>query len=88
MALQCGMRRLQAIRTDLKGYFQFTLGAGAQGNMDFSAVDASMSSSSSTMGMEGMNVPGSFGGFSGGGGGGGGSLTGCEVRVSVPGYQP
>ena len=85
VALQCGMRRLQAIRTDLKGYFQFTLGAGVQGNMDLSAVDASMSPSSSTIGMEGMNVPGSFGGF---GGGGGGSLTGCELRVSVPGYQP
>jgi len=84
VALQCGMRRLQAIRTDLKGYFQFTLGAGAQGNMDFSAVDASMSSSSSTIGMEGMNVPGGFGGF---GAAGGGSLTGCELRVSVPGYQ-
>src|ERR1700747_664333 len=37
--LDCGMRVLQVIRTDLKGYFQFTLGSGPQGNIDYSAAN-------------------------------------------------
>jgi len=28
------MREVQVVHTDLKGYFQFTLGAGPQGNID------------------------------------------------------
>src|SRR5215467_11083307 len=40
VALQCGMRPLQVIQSDLKGYFQFSLGGGgAQSNTDFSASD-------------------------------------------------
>ena len=37
--LNCGVSLLQAIQTDLKGYFQFILGAGPQGNMNLSAAD-------------------------------------------------
>src|SRR5690242_12824994 len=37
--LNCGMNLLQAIQTDLKGYFQFVLGAGPQGNANLSAAD-------------------------------------------------
>jgi tetratricopeptide (TPR) repeat protein len=79
--LACGMRTLQVVRADLKGYFQFALGAGAQANLDFSAADQSAPTSMLT----GVNVPGGYSGF---GTGGGNSLTGCELTVSVPGYQP
>jgi tetratricopeptide (TPR) repeat protein len=85
VALNCGMRRLQAVRTDVRGYFQFALGGGAQNNMDFSAVDATMGSASAGFGMESLNVPGPMGGFSATGGR---NLTGCELRISVPGYHP
>ncbi len=81
VALGCGARSLQVIRTDLKGYFQFALGAGTQNNTDFSASsDAPMS------------LPGSGTQFPGSGvsrfGDSQSMLTGCEVRVSVPGYLP
>ena len=79
VALNCGMSSLQVIRTDLKGYFQFTLGAGPQGNVDLSA-----SNSSPMAGINGRNPFGGSGGF----GTAAGSLTGCELQVSVPGYQP
>ena len=81
VALGCGTRSLQVIHTDLKGYFQFTLGAGTQSNTDFSASsDAPMSAASN-----GMQFPdGGVRRF----GGSQSILTGCEVRVSVPGYQP
>src|ERR1035441_2807075 len=36
VALQCGIRPLQMIKSDLKGYFEFTLGEG-QGHADFNA---------------------------------------------------
>jgi len=79
--LSCGMRTLQAIRTDMKGYFRFTLGAGAQANADFSAAyDAAPPSS-----LTGIDVAGGYSGF---GTGDSSSLTGCELRISVPGYQP
>jgi tetratricopeptide (TPR) repeat protein len=79
VALGCGIQEMQVIHTDLKGYFQFTLGAGTQSNMDFSASsDARVS-------------PGGGSQYPSGGGGVGGAqsrLMGCEVRVSVGGYQP
>jgi cytochrome c-type biogenesis protein CcmH/NrfG len=78
VALNCGMGSLQVIRTDLKGYFQFTLGAGPQGNMTFNASDDVMSPGSNGTG--GSRMQGGFGAF--------GDLTGCELRVSVDGYQP
>jgi hypothetical protein len=81
VALGCGIQSLQTIHTDLKGYFQFTLGAGSQSNMDFSAS----SDSPMSMGGGGSQFPSGMGG---GLGGGASMLTGCEVRVSVPGYQP
>jgi tetratricopeptide repeat protein len=72
--LNCGMRPLQMIHTDLGGYFTFTLGAGVQSNADFSASNENpMAQSGSRPG-----IPG----------GAGGSLTGCEVRVALPGYHP
>jgi tetratricopeptide (TPR) repeat protein len=78
--LSCGTRTVQVIRTDLKGYFQFALGAGVQSNLDFSAADEAPMPSILT----GINVPGGYSGF----GTSGGSLTGCDLRISVPGYQP
>ena len=81
VALGCGIRPLQVIHTDLKGYFQFTLGAGAQSNPDFSASsDARMSPAGNAMQFPIGEVR-RFGGSQS-------MLTGCEVRVSVPGYLP
>ena len=77
--LDCGVSVLQVIQTDLKGYFQFTLGAGPQSNANLGAAD------DTPIGMtgEGANFPGSRGRM-----GGFGDLTGCEVRAAVEGYQP
>ena len=72
--LNCGMRPLQAIHTDLGGYFTFSLGSGVQSNMDFSASNENPMAQANSR----QNLPG----------GAGGSLTGCELRVSVPGYHP
>ena len=71
--LNCGMRPLQVIHTDLGGFFTFSIGAGAQSNMDFSASNESPMSPGGS-----RNIPGASGS----------SLTGCEVRVSVPGFHP
>ena len=78
--LNCGMNLLQAINTDLKGYFQFVLGAGPQGNANLSAADATPTS---LAGIGGGGSPSSFGRY-----GGFGDLTGCELRVAVDGYLP
>ncbi len=77
--LNCGMNLLQVIQTDLKGYFQFVLGAGPQGNANLSAAD------NTPVGMAGMGggYPSSIGRY-----GGFGDLTGCELRVTVDGYLP
>jgi len=72
--INCGMRPLQVIHTDLGGYFTFTLGAGVQSNVDFSASNESPMSSGAGRGSSA--------------GGADASLTGCELRVSVPGYHP
>jgi TolA-binding protein len=79
VGLNCGMNSVQVIRTDLKGYFQFTLGAGPQGNASFSAADQTPIGA----GMNGMNSPSGHGGY-----GAMGGLTGCELQISVAGYQP
>jgi Tetratricopeptide repeat len=76
VGLNCGTRSLQVIHTDMKGYFQFTLGAGPQGNMDVSASDQTPVGA-------GMNLPNGMGGY-----GAAGGLTGCELQISVAGYQP
>jgi Tfp pilus assembly protein PilF len=74
--LNCGMRPVQVIHTDLGGYFTFTLGGGGfQSNIDFSASNESPQSFGSSM----NNLPSRFGGN---------SLAGCELRVSVAGYHP
>ena len=85
------MTSVQTIHTDSKGYFQFTLGAGMQGNQDITASDTPMQ----TM-PNGTSSPGDFGGMTGmsgmggfcGMGSPGSSLVGCELRVSVSGYRP
>ena len=78
--LSCGIRTLQTIKTDIQGNFRFALGAGAQANMDFSAADETPPSSV----LSGMNMPGGYSGF----GTPSNGLTGCDVRISVPGYVP
>lgn len=77
--LNCGMNLLQVIQTDLKGYFQFVLGAGPQSNANISAADETPIG----MGLGGVAPSGSFGRY-----GGFGDLTGCELRVAVDGYLP
>ena len=72
---------MQVIHTDLKGYFQFTLGAGRQSNIDFSASSDSPMSPADN----GTQFPGGEGRRLGGSQS---MLTGCEVQVSVPGYLP
>jgi tetratricopeptide (TPR) repeat protein len=78
--LSCGMRTLQTIKTDIRGYFRFALGLGNQSNFDLSAADEAPSSSIAT----GMNTPGGYSGF----GTASMGLTGCDVHISVPGYVP
>ncbi len=73
--MQCGMRTIQLIHTDMKGYFSFNLGSrGMQTNTDFSASNSSPTSLSSA-----MNTPI---------GRSRNSLSGCEVRIAVAGYHP
>jgi len=74
LELNCGMRPLQVIHTDLGGYFTFSVGAGVQSNMDFSASNGSPSSMNNSLSNLGSGI--------------GGSLTGCEVRAAVPGFHP
>ena len=81
MELNCATKSLQVIRTDLKGYFRFTLGEGVQGNADFSASDSGNMMSSLS---PGMNFQVGLGGFNLSSS----SLTGCELRASVAGYLP
>ena len=79
VALGCGIKALQVIHTDLKGNFRFTLGSGAQSNMDFSASNDSPASTT----MNGMPSPNGQPS-----GDPQNMLIGCDVRVSVPGYMP
>jgi tetratricopeptide (TPR) repeat protein len=78
--LNCGVNVLQVIHTDLKGYFQFVLGAGPQSNANLSAADETPIG---MPGMSGVSSSGSYGRL-----GGFGDLTGCELRVTVDGYLP
>lgn len=75
VGLSCGMREVQVVHTDLKGYFQFTLGAGPQSNIDTSA--------SNDTSMGGFGLPGGNSPFSASN-----NMMGCELRVSVSGYEP
>jgi len=74
VGLSCGMRTVQVVHTDSKGYFQFTLGSGPQGNIDTSASNDTET--------DGLGFPGMAGTF------GGNNMMGCELQVSVGGYQP
>jgi tetratricopeptide (TPR) repeat protein len=81
LKLDCAARTLQIVRSDSKGYFHFALGSGLQANSDFSAADETADPTA-------MSSPSpNSGGYSGFGTSGGG-LTGCELRMSVAGYQP
>src|SRR5579862_7818219 len=76
VGLSCGMREVQVVHTDLKGYFQFTLGAGPQSNIDTSA--------SNDTSLGGFGLPGSGNSpFNANN-----NMMGCELRVSVSGYTP
>jgi hypothetical protein len=72
--LNCGMRSLQVIHTDLGGYFTFNLGTGAQSNIDFSASNETPQSFTSNT----AGLPSRFGN----------PLAGCEIRISVAGFRP
>ena len=72
--LSCESRLVQAIRSDLGGYFTFSLGGGGASNLDFSASNES----SVVVGRNPADLPRGFTG----------SLRGCEVRLAVPGYYP
>jgi tetratricopeptide (TPR) repeat protein len=72
--LNCGMRSVQAIHTDLGGYFTFNLGSGAQSNVDFSASNESPQS----LTMASTNFSARYSD----------PLTGCEIRVNVGGFRP
>lgn len=82
--LRCGIELVQAIHTDLKGNFQFILGAGPENN------DIDVNASNDTPVVQGAAPPAqaesqlqpSGVGLSAR------QLWGCEVEVSVPGYQP
>lgn len=76
VGLSCGMRTMQVVHTDPKGYFQITLGGGPQSNIDTSA---SNDTDSGGFGFPGADSP--FGGANN-------MMLGCEVRVSVSGYEP
>jgi len=78
--LDCGVNVLQVIQTDLKGYFQFTLGAGPQSNANLGASDQTPIGMIGAGNMGSPNSTGRLGGL--------GNLTGCELRVAVDGYQP
>jgi len=73
--LNCGLRPLQVIHTDLGGYFTFSLGTGMQSNFEFSAANESPTSFG---GGSRANSPQGFAG----------SLRGCELRLSVAGFHP
>ena len=72
--LNCGMRPVQVIHTDLGGYFTFNLGTGAQSNIDFSASNETPRSFTSNS----ANLPSRLGN----------PLAGCEIRISVAGFRP
>jgi tetratricopeptide (TPR) repeat protein len=76
VGLSCGMRTVQVVHTDPKGYFQFVLGSGPQGNVDTSAANDTET--------DGLGFPGMSGTF----GGSANNMMGCELQVSVGGYQP
>ena len=78
--LRCGVQLVLSVHTDLKGNFQFVLGAGPENNnIEMNASD----DTPAVLGATSENSPG----FTGPGTSAF-SLWGCEVQVSVPGYQP
>ncbi len=78
--LRCGVQLVLAVQTDLKGNFQFVLGSGPENN------NTAMNASDDTPAVQAATL-GDSPGFTGAGPSAY-SLWGCEVQVSVPGYQP
>ena len=97
VGLNCLLTTVQVVHTDLKGFFQFTLGGADQSNLDLSASnDVSMTTTGGGVtlgGLGGLGGSTKADGFGAAGGSGllfgssGDSLVGCELQVSVPGYQ-
>ena len=81
--LSCGMRTMQTVKTDIRGYFRFSLGLNNQSNIDLGAADEGAAPPLGGPG-GGFGGMGGFGGF----GSSGESLTGCDVRISAGGYMP
>lgn len=79
--LRCGTQLVLAVHTDLKGHFQFVLGGEPEDN------DMALSASDDTpemLGATSAKSPNVLVGV----GGSTHSLWGCEVQVSILGYQP
>jgi len=77
LELSCGMRTVQVIHTDLGGYFTFTVGgttSSFQSNMDFSASNEGPQPLQQSLGRP-MGQTAN-------------PLSGCELRISHPGYMP
>jgi len=72
--LICETKTVQAIHTDIGGYFTFSMGGGIVSNMDFSAANDIAPAIGRSVG----NMTRNFNG----------SLRGCEVQASVPGFVP
>ena len=80
VALICGLTTIQMVQSDLKGQFQFALGA-YRASTDFSADnDAPVSTNSSSL----RTSPDGFVSY----GGSDFKLLGCELRVSIGGFAP
>jgi hypothetical protein len=79
--LMCGMQLELAVHTDLKGNFQFVLGAQPESN------DIAMNASDDTPTMLGA-TPGNSANVFNSTNASTHGLWGCEVQVSVAGYQP
>jgi hypothetical protein len=78
--LSCGMRSVQVIHPDLNGSFQFILGTGPQNHMDMTAAnDTPMSADAARTDLHDASTVGRISRR---------RLSGCELRVSAPGYQP
>jgi hypothetical protein len=97
VGLNCLLSTVQVVHTDLKGFFQFTLGGGDKSNLDLSASNGSpMTTAGGNVtvgelgGLGGSTKADGFGAAGGSGllfGSSGDSFVGCELRVSVAGYQ-
>ena len=80
VAYSCGTRSMLVVQSDLKGQFQIIIGTRLQGNTDMTASNDSPLSPVAGRTTVTPDLT-SFGGADH-------RLMGCELRVSVPGFQP